>query len=569
MAEEAMSALSVAEDGAPVAPTAAEPAEFVPNAKYSKRVAIKEVLAAGLLWAGKGMTVGGWVKTGREQGKGTFAFLELNDGSCAANLQVIVDQSVATLSELTPTGTCVTVEGVLSKTPEGTKQPVELRAKRIVALGRTDPGTYPIAKTKLSLEFLRTVMHLRSRTNTIAAIYRIRNALAYATHTFFQQNGFLYVHTPIVTASDCEGAGEMFQVTTLLGRMDDPANSTTPSEQELADCRTKAEQQSELIRTMKEEKKDKRKIKEAVEQLQKFKEDLAVLEKRSRSIRGVPFTAESKVDYSEDFFAKAAYLTVSGQLEAEIGACGLTSVYTFGPTFRAENSHTSRHLAEFWMVEPELAFADLQDDMNCAEDYVRFCCQWLLDHCLEDMEFFNKVYDPTALERLRMVASTPFERVSYTQAIELLLKVPEEVKQFEKKVEWGIDLQSEHERYLTEEMFKKPVIVYNYPKDIKAFYMRVNEDDKTVAAMDVLVPKVGELVGGSQREERFDVLTERIKAMGLPIENYGWYLDLRKYGTVMHAGFGLGFERLILFATGMDNIRDVIPFPRYPGHAEF
>ncbi|OMO65929.1 Aminoacyl-tRNA synthetase, class II (D/K/N) [Corchorus olitorius] len=445
------------------------------NHAFSDRVLIRSIVGrpdggAGL--AGKRVRAGGWVKTGREQGKGTLAFLELNDGSCPASLQVVVDAGVApVLKKLVATGTCVVVDGILKVPPpppqgQGTRpQRIELGVEKVVHIGEVNPAKYPIPKRNPTLEFLRDHLHLRSRTNTIAAIARIRNALAFATHSFFQDHHFLYVQTPIITTSDCEGAGEMFQVTTLINEADHKLDK-------------------ELI---------------------KIKKD-------------------GKIDYTQDFFARQAFLTVSGQLQVETYACGLSNVYTFGPTFRAEHSHTSRHLAEFWMVEPEIAFADLKDAMTCAEAYVKYLCKWLLEKCLDDMEFMD--------DGCRHPIS------------------------------------SEHERYLTEVKFQKPVIVYNYPKGIKAFYMRLNDDLETVAAMDVLVPKVGELIGGSQREERYEVIRERILEMGMPLEPYEWYLDLRRYGTVKHCGFGLGFERMILFATGIDNIRDVIPFPRYPGRAD-
>lgn len=544
----------------------------VHKANYSKRVIIKTILGrqdGGVGLIGQRMTIGGWVKTGREQGKGSFAFLEVNDGSCFANLQVIVDASVATLHQLTPTGTCVLVEGELKQPPEGAKQKVEFKVGNVLELGLCDASTYPIAKTRHSLEFLRNYLHLRPRTNTIAAVARIRNALAFASHTFFQQNGFLYVHTPIITTSDCEGAGEMFQVTTLFSeaerREKEAKIHPPPSDTELEEAKNATVWKGETVKELKKNgcKAD---IEAAVRELKQAKEQLAQFEERAKFKPGIP-QKNGAIDYTTDFFARQAYLTVSGQLQVETHACGLSSVYTFGPTFRAENSHTTRHLAEFWMIEPEITFADLEDCMNCAEDYVRFLCKWLLEHCRDDMEFMTEKFDKTAISRLCLVATSPFARISYTEAIEILKKVTG--KKFENKVEWGIDLASEHERYLTEEIYKKPVIVYNYPKEIKAFYMRLNDDDRTVAAMDVLVPKVGELVGGSQREERLQVLEKRLSELGLPKEPYDWYLDLRKYGTVKHAGFGLGFERMILFATGLENIRDCLPFPRCPGKAEF
>ncbi|GAB2247450.1 hypothetical protein Droror1_Dr00007332 [Drosera rotundifolia] len=544
----------------------------IPRAQFSKRTLIRTILCrpdSGADLAGQRVTIGGWVKTGREQGKGAFAFLEVNDGSCPANLQVMVDADVGNLGELVHTGTSVLVEGTLKAPPEGARQRIELRVERVVEVGTVDPAKYPLPKARLTLEFLRDVVHLRPRTNTISAVARIRNALAYATHTFFQNHGFLYVHTPIITTSDCEGAGEMFQVTTLINEAEkaekELKKNPPPSEAEIEAADSAVKEKGEVVKQLKSAKASKEDIIAAVAVLNKAKEELSKLEERAKLKAGI-LQKDGKIDYSLDFFSRQAFLTVSGQLQVESFACAVSNVYTFGPTFRAENSHTSRHLAEFWMVEPEIAFADLEDDMNCAEAYVKFMCQWLLDNCLDDMEFMAKNFDKAAIERLKMVASTPFERISYTEAVSLLENVKD--KKFDNKVEWGIDLASEHERYLTEVLFKKPVIVYNYPKGIKAFYMRLNNDDKTVAAMDVLVPKVGELIGGSQREERLEVIEKRILDMGLPLEPYEWYLDLRRYGTVKHCGFGLGFERMILFATGIDNIRDVIPFPRYPGRAD-
>ncbi|XP_030529905.1 asparagine--tRNA ligase, cytoplasmic 1-like [Rhodamnia argentea] len=553
---------------------AATLSDAVPKHEFSDRVPIRSILArpdGGSGLAGQRARIGGWVKTGRKQGSGSFAFLEVNDGSCPMNLQVIVDAAVADLGVLVPTGTCVGLEGVLKVPPEGTKQRIELRVEEVVHVGPVDPAKYPIPKTKLTLEFLRDVVHLRPKTNTISAVARIRNALAYATHTFFQEHGFLYIHTPIITTSDCEGAGEMFQVTTLISDAEkvekELIKNPPPSEADIEAAKLLVKEKGEVVAQLKSAKASKADITESVAELTKAKENLSKLEERFKLKPGIP-QKDGKLDYGQDFFTRQAFLTVSGQLQVETYACAVSSVYTFGPTFRAEHSHTSRHLAEFWMVEPEIAFADLKDDMNCAEAYVKFLCKWLLDHCLDDMDFMAKNFDKTCIDRLRMVASTPFERISYTEAVELLVEAVKGGKQFESKVEWGVDLASEHERYLTEVKFQKPVIVYNYPKGIKAFYMRVNDDSKTVAAMDVLVPKVGELIGGSQREERFEVIRDRILEMGLPLDPYEWYLDLRRYGTVKHCGFGLGFERMLLFATGIDNIRDVIPFPRYPGRAD-
>jgi len=447
----------------------------------------------------KSFTIKGWIRTVRDQGK--FTFLEVNDGSKLANLQVIADADMSGYDQVIPTlttGAAVSIAGTLVESP-GKGQAFELRAEKIELIGSCDSEDYPLQKKRHSFEFLRTIAHLRPRTNTIGAVTRVRNALAFATHKFFNENGFNYIQTPIITGSDCEGAGQMFQVTTL-------------------------------------------------------------------DQKNVPKVKDGSVDYSKDFFEKPAYLTVSGQLEVECFACAMCDVYTFGPTFRSEQSHTSRHLSEFWMIEPELAFADINDDMDCAEKYVKYILKYILENCAEDLEFFNKFIDKKLLERLKLVIETPFERLDYTKAIEILQKSG---KKFEYPVEWGKDLQSEHERYLAEEHFQKPVFIFNYPKEIKSFYMRVNKDDKTVAAMDLLVAGVGELIGGSQREERLDVLEKRMDELGLDKENYWWYLELRKYGSVPHAGFGLGFERLVQFATGMENIRDVIPFPRHPGNVEF
>lgn len=465
------------------------------------RTKIKEIRkpSAAKELIGKDLTVKGWIRTVRSQK--TFTFIELNDGSTLSNLQIIADADLPNYTSLLPdlsTGASVAIEGTLVESP-GKGQSLEMRAKSITVLGKCDPEAYPLQKKRHSFEFLRTIAHLRPRTNTLGAVTRVRNALAYATHQFFQERDFLYLHTPLITASDCEGGGEMFQVTTL-------------------------------------------------------------------NLEKVPKNTQGKVDFAQDFFEKPAFLTVSGQLNGEIFACALSDIYTFGPTFRAENSNTSRHLAEFWMIEPEMAFADLKDNMDLAEAYLKHVLKFTLETCTEDMEFFNKHIASDLIERLEKVVNTPFERATYTQAIEILEKSN---KAFEFPVKWGLDLQSEHERYLAEEFFNKPVIITDYPKQIKAFYMRLNDDDKTVAAMDVLVPKIGEIIGGSQREERLGHLEAKLLEYNLKAEDYWWYLELRKYGSVPHAGFGAGFERLVQFATGMENIRDVIPFPRYPGNAEF
>lgn len=445
------------------------------------------------------LTVQGWVRTKRELKE--FAFVEINDGSCLANLQVVLNPDLPDYADILKrlnTGASVEVSGMLVASP-AKGQRIELKASAVKIYGDAAPEIYPLQKKRHSFEFLRTIAHLRARTNTFGAVFRVRNACAMAIHQFFQERGFLWIHTPIITGSDCEGAGEMFTVTSL-------------------------------------------------------------------SLKNIPKTPSSEVDYSQDFFGKPAYLTVSGQLEAEVMAMAFTNVYTFGPTFRAENSNTSRHLAEFWMVEPEMAFCDLKGNMDLAEEFLKYIFKYVREKCSEDLEFFNERIDNTVLAIADNIINNQFERITYTEAIALLEKAD---KKFEYPVNWGADLQSEHERYLAEELFKKPVIVTDYPIGIKAFYMRLNEDEKTVAAMDILAPKIGEIVGGSQREERLDVLQRRIQEQGLNLENYWWYLDLRRYGTVPHSGFGLGFERLIQFMTGMGNIRDVIPFPRAPLTIDF
>ncbi|WP_445635671.1 asparagine--tRNA ligase [Nostoc sp. DSM 114161] len=458
---------------------------------------IAEILRSGQ--PDESILVQGWVRTKRES-KG-FAFIEVNDGSSLANLQVVINQDLpdyeAILKKLN-TGAAVEVAGVLVASL-GKGQRIELKAESIKVHGEADPDTYPLQKKRHSFEFLRTIGHLRSRTNSFGAVFRVRNACSAAIHQFFQERGFLWVHTPIITASDCEGAGELFSVTTL-------------------------------------------------------------------DLKNIPRTDNQGVDYSQDFFAKPTYLTVSGQLEAEIMAMAFSNVYTFGPTFRAENSNTSRHLAEFWMVEPEMAFCDLEGDMDLAEAFLKHIFNYVLETCPEDMEFFNQRIDNSVLATADNIINNQFERLTYTEAIALLEKA--DIK-FEYPVSWGLDLQSEHERYLAEQLFKKPVIVTDYPAKIKAFYMRLNDDEKTVRAMDILAPKIGEIIGGSQREERLEVLERRVIAQGMKPEDLWWYLDLRRYGTVPHAGFGLGFERLVQFITGMANIRDVIPFPRTPQSAEF
>ncbi len=460
------------------------------------RTKVKEIKTGEV---GKKYTVKGWVRTIRSSK--TFSFLEVNDGSTLSNLQVIIDATLPKYEETIDkisTGAAVAITGQLVESP-GKGQAVELKAEKVEVVGTCDAENYPLQKKRHSFEFLRTIAHLRPRTNTIGAVTRVRNALSFATHKFFNERGFLYINTPILTSSDCEGAGEMFRATTF-------------------------------------------------------------------DLNKLPKTKKGLVDDTQDFFEKPVSLTVSGQLNVECFSCALSDVYTFGPTFRAENSNTSRHLAEFWMIEPELSFADINDDMDCAEEYLKYLLKYVLENCKEDMEFLNKFIEKGLIARLEHVIKSPFERLTYTDAIKILEKSD---KKFEFPVKWGADLQSEHERYLAEEHFKKPVILVDYPKDIKAFYMRMNDDNKTVAAMDILVAGIGELVGGSQREERLEFLEKRMDELDLPKDTYWWYLELRKYGSVPHAGFGLGFERMVQFVTGMENIRDVIPFPRYPGHADF
>nr|XP_009388048.1 PREDICTED: asparagine--tRNA ligase, chloroplastic/mitochondrial [Musa acuminata subsp. malaccensis] len=481
--------------------------------EFRKRLRIADVKGGpdeGMDRLGEVLVVRGWIRTCRVQS--TVTFIEINDGSCLSNMQCVMSSDAEGYdlveSGFITTGTSVLIEGTVVSS-QGSKQKVELKVARLILIGKSDPSAYPIQKKRATREFLRAIAHLRPRTNTFGAVTRVRNALAYATHKFFQENGFVWISSPIITASDCEGAGEQFCVTTLIsnaGESDCPLNS-------------------------------------------------------------IPTTTEGNVDWSQDFFGKPAFLTVSGQLNAETYASALSDVYTFGPTFRAENSNTSRHLAEFWMIEPELAFADLNDDMACATAYLQYVVKYILENCKEDMDFFNTWIEKGIINRLKDVVKKDFIQLTYSDAVGLLLKSK---KKFEFPVKWGLDLQSEHERYITEIAFGgRPVIIRDYPKEIKAFYMRQNDDGKTVAAMDLLVPRVGELIGGSQREERLDYLESRLDELKLSKDSYWWYLDLRRFGSVPHAGFGLGFERLVQFATGIENIRDAIPFPRSPGSADF
>lgn len=460
-------------------------------------VEVKQLYRESEKFLNQKVKVSGWVRTIRSSK--AFGFIELNDGTFFKNLQVVFDEKLENFKEVEklPISSSITVEGKIVETP-GAKQPFEIHATNIIIEGMSN-SDYPLQKKRHTFEYLRTIAHLRPRSNTFSAVFRVRSVAAFAIHKFFQERGFVYVNTPIITGSDCEGAGEMFRVTTL-------------------------------------------------------------------DLHNIPKKEDGTIDFSEDFFGREANLTVSGQLEAEIFALAYKKVYTFGPTFRAENSNTARHASEFWMIEPEMAFADLNDYMDTAEDMIKYIISYVLENAPEEMEFFNNFVDQGLLDRLNNVLNSEFARITYTEAIELLKKSG---KEFQYPVEWGCDLQTEHERYITEEIFKKPVFVTNYPKDIKAFYMRLNDDGKTVAAADLLVPGVGEIIGGSQREERYDVLVKRIEDMGMRKEDYWWYLELRKYGETKHAGYGLGFERMIMYLTGMGNIRDVIPFPRTPGNCEF
>ena len=463
----------------------------------NKSTLVKSLYRNTSEYLSKDITISGWIRTLRASN--AFGFIEVNDGSFFKNIQVVFDNKLENFKEVSklPISSSITVIGTLVETPEA-KQPFEIHAKEVIVEGLSD-SDYPLQKKRHTFEYLRTIAHLRPRSNLFSAAFRVRSVAAYAIHKFFQDRNFVYAHSPIITGSDCEGAGEMFRLTTL-------------------------------------------------------------------DLNDVPKTEDGKVDYSQDFFGKEANLTVSGQLNAEIMALAFRNVYTFGPTFRAENSYTGRHASEFWMIEPEIAFADLEDNMELAEDMIKYIINYVLENCPEEMEFFNSFVDKGLLERLHKIVNSEFTRITYTKAIELLL---ESGQKFEYPVEWGCDLQTEHERYITEQIFNAPVFVTDYPKEIKAFYMRMNEDGKTVRAMDLLVPGVGEIIGGSQREERYDLLMDRIKECGLNEEDYWWYLELRKYGTATHSGFGLGFERIIMYLTGISNIRDVIPFPRTPKNAEF
>ncbi len=463
-----------------------------------KRDAVRSIYENIDSFADKKVTIGGWIRNIRDSK--AFGFIDLNDGSCFKSVQIVFEREIIdNYDEISKqnVGAAVVVEGVVALTP-GMKQPFEIKAKSIRVEGASTPD-FPIQPKRHSVEFLREQAYLRPRTNLFSAVFRVRSEVAFAIHKFFNERGFVYVHTPIITGSDCEGAGEMFRVTTL-------------------------------------------------------------------DLDNLPKNEDGTVDYSQDFFGKSTNLTVSGQLEGETYAMAFGNIYTFGPTFRSENSNTARHAAEFWMIEPEIAFADLNDDMQLAWDMIKYIINHVLENCRQELEFFNSFVDKGLLERLEKLAASDYEKVTYTEAVELLKKSGEN---FNYPVEWGCDLQTEHERYLTEKVYNKPVFVIDYPKEIKAFYMRLNDDNKTVAAMDLLVPGVGEIIGGSQREERLDVLLERMKELDLKEEDYSWYLNLRKYGGTKHAGYGLGFERIIMYLTGVSNIRDVIPYPRTVGNAEY
>ena len=464
-----------------------------------QRLRIKELLRGELV--GQSVCVKGWVRTKR--GNKAVSFIALNDGSTIHNIQIVADNDkfeASLLSKIT-TGASLSIVGELVAS-QGKGQSVEIQASEIEVLGTADPETYPLQKKGHSLEFLREIAHLRPRTNTFGAIYRMRHEMSMAIHTYFHERGFYYFHAPLITASDCEGAGQMFQVTTL------PLND-------------------------------------------------------------LPRTEDGSIDHSQDFFGKPTALTVSGQLEGELAAMSMGAIYTFGPTFRAENSNTPRHLAEFWMIEPEVAFLEIEENMDLAEDFIKHCVRWALERCADDIAFLAEHYDKGLVERLKFVLDKPFKRLTYTEGIEILEAAVKAGRKFEFPIYWGADMSSEHERYLVEEHFKTPVIVTDYPKEIKSFYMKLNEDGKTVRGMDVLFPKIGEIIGGSEREADYDKLKARAEEMGVPDKDIWWYMDTRRYGTAPHSGFGLGFERLLLFVTGMTNIRDVIPFPRTPRNADF
>lgn len=554
--------------------------KVTPNLFKRNRIRLKELFSKTGEYKDTTITVCGWTRTMRNANKGQLLFLELNDGSTVNSLQCVLEkEEIENFDDIKSgsggAGSSFEVFGKVIESP-AQGQEVEMKVISVKLLGAVYGGDvegktvggmyYPLSKKSHSLEFLRENAHLRARSKLHSSVMRIRHAMAYATHHFFNAQGFLYIHTPIITCADCEGAGEQFGVTTLMGSDPHKTDVTLPIYKEEV-VPTLSEEGGEPKRVSKSEEKKKRKAERAAA----AKKAAAAAANPNR-----PSKDEQKiigaVNYTSDFFSRRANLTVSGQLNVETHACALSDVYTFGPTFRAENSHTTRHLCEFWMIEPEIAFATLDDDLNLAEDYLKYCVKYALEMCAPDLEFLEKcpVGEEGLVERLKNVIEKPFKRITYTEAITILQNaVSSGEAKFEENPEWGIDLPTEMERYLCETIYNQPIAIINYPKDIKAFYMKLNEDQKTVAAADVLVPKIGEIIGGSQREENLEVLIQRCKECGVDEKELWWYLDLRRYGSVKHAGFGLGFERLILFVTGLENIRDVIPFPRWPGNAEF
>ncbi|KAF6145818.1 hypothetical protein GIB67_028813 [Kingdonia uniflora] len=600
----------------------------LPQSKYSKRVLLKSILTRsdqGLGLVGESVVIGGWVKTSKELAKDPpttttstsmttidspptkdvtcveifqsriplfrsifkvlngshsprrrrfdsivpvkpvpyVVYLQVNDGSCVPCLQVVLDSSVAPIGQFSPTGTSILVEGVLRQPSTSGKHSIELEVKKIVHVGTVGTAKYPFAKTRLTLDTLRSYSHLRPRTITVASITRIRSSLAQATHMFFQSHGIIYIHTPIITCVDSEGSSEKFQVTTILGKEvgKDESNSVDDTgAANLEAIKSAYKEKSNKIEELKRSESNKEALIIALQDLQKVNELALQMEAREKSK-----PRNSSKDGKSDFFHRQMYLTVSAQFHLESYACAVGSVYTFGPTFHAEKSQSTKHLAESWMVEVEIAFADIEDIIECAEDYAKFLCHWVSENCLEDMKFVSKRIGKNTVDQLQLVASSSFEKITYKEAVDLLNKITD--KTFEAKVEWGSALTDEHERYLADEILKRTIIIYNYPKEVKPFFVRVNDDGKTVAAFDVVVPKVGKIIRGGQREERAEMLSARIKEFSLPREDYQWYLDLRRHGTVKHSGFSLGFDQLVLFATGLDDIRDIIPFPRTVGNA--
>ncbi|OVA08677.1 Aspartyl/Asparaginyl-tRNA synthetase [Macleaya cordata] len=600
----------------------------LPQYKYSKRVLLKTIVGRsdeGLGLIGERVVVGGWVKSSKEQTKevqptptmttvmtghkdvtcvelfqsriplfraiikvlgGTnssplrekleksnakpvpsIAYLQVSDGSCVPSLQVVLDSTTAPLSRFTHTGTSILVEGVLQQSSIPGKRVIELKVEKILHVGTVEHEKYPLSKTRLPLDVLRGYSHLRPRTTTVASVTRIRNALTHGTNTFFQSHGFLNVHMPVITSIDSKGFSDKFQVTTLLGKADkkEEANAVEDTGAiNLEVVKAAIKEKSNRIEELKRSESNRESLALAVQDLKKANELASQLEAQGKTHLGT-LSQAGKLDFSRDFFPRQMYLTVSSQLHLESYASALGSVYTIGPTFSAEKSQSLKHLAEMWMVEVEIAFADLEDVMNCAEDYLKFLCQWVLENCSDDLKFASKRIDKTTIDHLQSVASSSFEKITYTEAVELLQKVTD--KSFERKAEWGIALTDEHESYLADEMYKRPVIISNYPKELKPFFVRQNDDGKTVATIDVVVPKAGTLIRGSQKEERINIISRRIKELGLPKEKFEWYLDLRRHGTVKHSGFSLGFDHMVLFSTGLTDVKDIIPFPRSCGYA--